>query len=92
MPDARIVIDKFHVVRMANNAVEKVRKILRESLTLKQRRGLMHDRFVLLKRERELNDKEQLLLSGWTTNYPELEKNDGADISTLAMLIEEGKL
>ncbi len=72
MPDARIVIDKFHVVKMANDAVEKVRKSLRESLTPKQRRGLMHDRFVLLKRERDLNDKGRLLLSGWTANYPEL--------------------
>jgi IS1 family transposase len=72
LPDARIVIDKFHVVRMANDAVEKVRKSLREQLTPKQRRGLMHDRFVLLKRERDLNDKEALLLDGWTKNYPEL--------------------
>ena len=70
MPDARIVIDKFHVVRMANDAADKVRKSLRELLTPKQRRGLMHDRFVLLKRD--LNDKERLLLSGWTANYPEL--------------------
>lgn len=72
IPDAKIVIDKFHVVRMANDAVEKVRKSLREQLTPKQRRGLMHDRFVLLKRERDLNDKETLLLDGWTKNYPEL--------------------
>ena len=42
LPDARIVIDKFHVVRMANDALEKVRKSLREQLTPKQRRGLMH--------------------------------------------------
>ncbi len=72
LPDARIVIDKFHVVRMANDALEKVRKGLREQLTPKQRRGLMHDRFVLLKRERDLNDQELLLLDGWTKNYPEL--------------------
>lgn len=32
----------------------------------------MHDRFVLLKRERDLNDRERLLLDGWTKNYPEL--------------------
>ncbi|TNY02509.1 transposase, partial [Escherichia coli] len=51
---------------------EKVRKGLREQLTPKQRRGLMHDRFVLLKRERDLNDQELLLLDGWTKNYPEL--------------------
>ncbi|GAB1387465.1 ISL3 family transposase [Melaminivora sp.] len=72
MPQAEIVVDKFHVVRMANDAMERVRKSLRESLTPKQRRGLMHDRFVLLKRERDLNDKERLNLDGWTKNYPEL--------------------
>lgn len=72
IPNARVVIDKFHVVKMANEAVEKVRKSLRERLTIKERRGLMHDRFVLLKRERELTDKESLLLSGWVKNYDEL--------------------
>lgn len=72
MPNAKIVIDKFHVVRMANEALERVRKGLREQLSPKQRRGLMHDRFVLLKRERDLNDKERLLLDGWTANYPDL--------------------
>lgn len=72
IPDARIVIDKFHVVRMANDAMERVRKGLRERLTLKQKRGLMHDRFVLLKREHDLSDQEALLLSGWVKNYDEL--------------------
>jgi transposase len=72
LPWAIVVVDKFHVVKMANEAMEKVRKSLRESLTPKQRRGLMHDRFVLLKRESELTDKEVLLLSGWVKNYPEL--------------------
>lgn len=72
LPDARIVIDKFHVVRMANDAMERVRKSLRAQLTPKQRRGLMHDRFILLKRERDLNSQELLLLDGWVTNYPEL--------------------
>jgi transposase len=72
MPQATIVIDKFHVVRMANDAFEKARKSYRESLTPKQRRGLMHDRYVMLKREHDLNDKESLLLSGWLKNYPDL--------------------
>lgn len=72
IPQAQIIIDKFHVLRMANDAMERVRKRLREQLTPKQRRGLMHDRFVLLKRERDLNDRERLLLSGWTKNYPEI--------------------
>lgn len=72
IPEAKIVIDKFHVVKMANEAVEKVRKGLRARLTLKEKRGLMHDRFVLLKRERDLTDKDSVLLSGWIKNYDEL--------------------
>jgi transposase len=72
LPQAKIVIDKFHVVKMANEALERVRKSLRESLTLKQRRGLMHDRFVLLKRESDLDDKEKTRLLTWLETYPEL--------------------
>jgi transposase len=72
LPAATIVIDKFHVVRMANDAIERVRKGLRGELTLKQKRGLMHDRFVLLKRERDLTDEDRLKLSGWVRNYPAL--------------------
>ncbi|MEO7326472.1 MAG: ISL3 family transposase, partial [Dokdonella sp.] len=72
LPDATIVIDKFHVVRMANDAMEKARKGLRAELTLKQKRGLMHDRFVMLKRKRDLKDEERLNLDGWTKNYPAL--------------------
>ncbi len=70
LPHARVVVDKFHVLRMANDAMEKARKSLRADLEPKQRRGLMHDRFALLKRARELNDREQLLLDGWIRNYP----------------------
>lgn len=72
LPEAKIVVDKFHVQRMANEAMEQVRKSLRGELAPKQRRGLMHDRFILLKRERDLNDKERFLLDGWVKNYPNL--------------------
>ena len=70
MPDAKIVVDKFHVVRMANVAIESIRKSLRADLTPKQRRGLMHDRFVLLRRQSQLTDQEIFNLDGWTKNYP----------------------
>lgn len=72
LPQARIVIDKFHVVRMANECLEKVRKEIRGSLSDKQRRGLMHDRFILLKREANLQGLERLTLESWTKNYPAL--------------------
>lgn len=72
MPQAEIVIDKFHVVKMANDAMEKARKGIRANLDLKHKRGLMRDRFVLLKRQRDLTDKEAFNLDGWTKNYPVL--------------------
>ncbi|WP_245979134.1 ISL3 family transposase [Solilutibacter pythonis] len=72
LPKAIIVIDKFHVVRMANEAVERARKALRAALTPAQWRGLMHDRFVLLKRQCDLTDKDRLNIDGWTKNYPAL--------------------
>jgi transposase len=72
LPDAKIVIDKFHVVKMANEAVERIRKSFKAELTPKVRRTLMHDRYTLLKRESDLTDKEALLLSGWANNFPTL--------------------
>jgi transposase len=51
LPRACIIVDKFHVVRMANQSLEAVRRELRQMLTDRQRRTLMHDRFVLLRRQ-----------------------------------------
>lgn len=71
-PDVTVIVDKFHVVRMASVALEKVRKDLRASLTDKLRRNLMHDRFVLLKRGRDLNERQRLQLEAWTGKFPNL--------------------
>lgn len=70
IPHATVIVDKFHVLRQANQALETTRKAIRVSLTPKQRRALMRDRFVLLKRRRDLTDQETLLLSGWAENFP----------------------
>lgn len=72
LPNAVIVVDKFHVVRMANAALEVVRKGIRADLTPKQVRGLMHDRFILLKREDNLEPFQRLTLESWTKNFPAL--------------------
>jgi transposase len=74
LPQAFIVVDKFHVLRMANQALEVIRKNIRADLTTKQRRGLMHDRFLLLKRESQLESFERLSLETWTNNFPALGK------------------
>ncbi len=71
-PNAPIIIDKFHVVRLASDGLEKVRKDIRASLSDKLRRNMMHDRHVLLKRSAKLNERESLLLEAWTNRYPTL--------------------
>lgn len=72
LPDATVVVDKFHVVRMLNAACEAVRKALRADLTPAERRGLVNDRFLILKRKHRLNGKEHMMLAGWLENYPTL--------------------
>lgn len=72
LPQATVVVDKFHVVRMLNSACETVRKTLRADLTPAERRGLVNDRVLILKRKHRLNGKEHMMLSGWLENYPML--------------------
>jgi transposase len=72
LPHAIIVIDKFHVVKMANEAVEKGRKDLRGQMTNGEVKLLKKDRFLMLRRRRDLDATQEFLLSGWTENYPVL--------------------
>lgn len=70
IPKAVIVVDKFHVVRMANDCLETVRKQVRSTLSDHYRLQLKDDRFLLLKRRVKLNDFEKLTLETWTKNFP----------------------
>lgn len=72
LKNAVVVVDKFHIQRMANQAMEQVRKNLRESLTDKKRRQLKRDRFILLHRKRDLDDADLFILDTWTKNFPQL--------------------
>lgn len=69
-PKAIVVVDKFHVVRMANDCVETVRKQIRSTLTEHYRLQLKDDKFLLLKRRSKLNDFEKLTLETWTNQFP----------------------
>jgi len=70
-PHAKIVIDKFHVVKLANEALEKIRKANRQNVSAKERRQLMRDRYVLLTRRKDLNDfDDQIKLEVWTDMFP----------------------
>jgi transposase len=72
IPNAAIIIDKFHVVRMASAAMEKVRKSLRAGLESKTRRKLMHDRFILLRRNKDLKPEQRETLALWSQMFPTL--------------------
>lgn len=73
LPEASIIVDKFHVLKMANAALDQVRKSLGANMTARQRRTLMKDRKLLLMRPKDLKPEAALMLSGWLRNLPELE-------------------
>jgi transposase len=72
LPNATVVVDKFHIQRMGNNAMETIRKQLRASLSDKRRRTLKKDRYILLRRRRDLKEQDILILQSWTHNFPTL--------------------
>jgi len=73
LPHAKLVVDKFHVLKLLSGCLETVRKEVRKSLTDKQRRTLMHDRFLLLRRARDLDESDILIVEVWLKNFPRLE-------------------
>ncbi len=73
IPQAKIVVDRFDVVKMANKSLDELRKSLKAGMTTVQKRQLMRDRYVLLKRHRDLEAKDILLLQTWLGNIPTLE-------------------
>ncbi|MBL4745623.1 MAG: ISL3 family transposase [Flavobacteriaceae bacterium] len=55
-PKAKVVHDRFHLVKYLNDAIDKVRR--RE---VKKEEGLKNSRFVLLKNKENLTDKQRVL-------------------------------
>jgi len=78
LPQAKVVVDKFHVVRMANQALDNVRKSLKANMSVKERRTLMRERYILLKRKHDLNERDLFLLETWLGNIPDL--NDAYEL------------
>ncbi len=72
LPHVIVVIDKFHVLKMLSEAVETVRKEIRAELSDRQRREMMHDRFLLLKRNRDLSERDRIILEAWLGTFPRL--------------------
>jgi transposase len=70
LPHTRIVVDKFHVVRMANEALERVRKLHRAQLPKKGRLQLKDDRWMLLTNPDRLDSVRHLLLEEMLERFP----------------------
>ena len=73
LPGRDIVVDRWHVVRMGNDALETVRKKIRRDLNTRQRLKLKDDRFILLEREGRLSTDEHDKMLEWFELHPELE-------------------
>ncbi|WP_121411792.1 ISL3-like element ISStma11 family transposase, partial [Pseudomonas aeruginosa] len=70
LPQARIVVDRFHIQRMANDALEKLRKRIRKDLSTRQRLKLKDERFLLLKRQHDLTGRDMDRMREWFQQFP----------------------
>lgn len=58
-PNAKLIFDKFHVVKKVNEALDSVRKKEFANAEPDERINMKHKRFVILKREENLNQKQK---------------------------------
>lgn len=73
LPNAKIVIDKFHVVKMANDALNTLRKSFKDRLGKKKNKSLKQERYLLLKREHDLKPLPDIAFrDAWFNEIPEL--------------------
>lgn len=72
-PNAKVVADKFHILKMAEDAVDKVRLRIRKEIDAKRTKlKLMHDKYILKTREHDLEDWQRDKLNGWREMFPEV--------------------
>jgi len=72
LPGAKIVVDKFHLIRHINEAVDKVRSRVQGGSGKGKRRDLFKSRYILLKGAERLNSWEKARLNRLFLAYPEV--------------------
>lgn len=72
LPKARIVVDRFHIERMATEVIEQIRKRVRKELPERERLKLKDERFLLLKRQHDLKPEQFERLRAWFDKFPVL--------------------
>lgn len=71
---AKIVADKFHVIRVVTNSLENVRKRIQKEFHATKRKWFKRSRYLLLKPEYKLTDEDKIELSRMLNSSMELEK------------------
>jgi transposase len=74
LPGAKVVADKFHLVRHVNGAVDKVRSDLQGGNRRGEKRELFRSRYTLLKGSERLRGWEKERLARLFAGYPELKQ------------------
>ncbi|KGG81094.1 hypothetical protein Y919_02770 [Caloranaerobacter azorensis H53214] len=73
LPNAIVVADKYHVLRIANKVLDTLRKSYKGKLSKEQIKALKHDRYLLLKREHDLKPLPDIAFrDAWFNEIPEL--------------------
>lgn len=72
LPHAVHVVDKYHIIRMGNEALEAVRRRMKDTISGKLNLALKRERKLLTMRKHELSDAQWLAVSGWLNNFPQL--------------------
>lgn len=71
-PDLPVVIDKFHVVRMAGYGLDQARISIGKKQTKEVNKGWKKSKVLLQKRPANLSLKQEINLSFWLENEPEI--------------------
>lgn len=72
LPNAVVVVDKFHIMRMASEAMDQVRIRLAKARDTGVRRHWVRSKVMLQKRPANLTDKQRFNLDMWLDNEPEI--------------------
>ncbi|RHW37306.1 ISL3 family transposase [Neobacillus notoginsengisoli] len=74
VPDCYVVVDKFHVIKYAQEALNAIRVQIKNGLPKDERRFLTRDRWVLLRNKEDLEWRDIERRMEWFKRYPLLEK------------------
>ena len=70
LPNAQIVVDRFHISRMASEAMARVRKELRLTLPRRGKLQLKDDRWMMLRAVEKLDATKTILLQEMLQRFP----------------------